>query len=361
MGRDYLTATALVLLISGIAGPPMPAALGFSLAALAAISLSLMRLSSSGVRISVEPRKLRVFKSESAVALVRLDPGGRRWMRTGALSLSNVPGIESECRVLDRASFELALKPVLAGRFRLLDNRLELADVLGLFSWQQTVPIDMVVESLPLALLAPRRSESISLLAVGENPAGRVGSGQELYAVGQYLPNTDAKDILWRRVARMEDGSMPVKLREANIRMSVQIYLALGWNAAEQHAERIDLAMEAVAQIGTLLLSVGTTLEITFALGSSLETKRATNEVELVGTLMALSETTPTERLMSGLAAYNLLILGPDQVRELETSVTPRPTLVVSEKSDIPVLPPGASAFTGREDLSALSMQVLNQ
>ena len=337
------------------------AALGFSLAALAAASLSLMRLSSRGVRISIEPRRLRVFKSESAVALVRLESGGRRWMRTGALSLSEVPGMESQCRALDRASSELALKPVLAGRFRLPDIRLELADVLGLFSWQQTVPIDLVVESLPLALLAPRRAESISLLAVGENPAGRVGSGQELYAVGQYLPNTDARDILWRRVARMEDGSMPVKLREANIRMSVQIYLALGWNTAEQHAERVDLAMEAVAQIGALLLSVGTTLEVTFALGSSLETKRATNEVELVGALMALSETTPSGQLMPVLPAYNLLILGPDQVTGLETSGTPRPTLVVSDESNIPALPYGASAFTGQEDLSALSMRVLNQ
>ena len=48
------------------------------------------------------------------------------------------------------------------------------------------MPIDLAVESLPLALLY-HRTALASLLAVGENPAGRIGSGQELYAVGTII------------------------------------------------------------------------------------------------------------------------------------------------------------------------------
>ena len=65
----------------------------------------------------------------------------------------------------------------------------------------------------------------------------------------------------------MEDeGSIPVRLREANIRMSVRIWVALSWASVKQRAERVDLVSEAVAQIGKLLLSVGTTIEVGFAL-----------------------------------------------------------------------------------------------
>jgi uncharacterized protein (DUF58 family) len=199
-----------------------------------------------------------------------------------------------------------------------------------------------------------------SLLAVGENPAGRSGSGQELYAVGQYDPNMDTKDILWRRVARMEDGSIPVRLREANIRMSVRIWVALSWGSVKQRAERIDLVSEAVAQIGKLLLSVGTTFEAAFALGPSLERRKASNEVQLVDLLMALSETSSSAQSLPVMTRYDLLILSPDQIDGLELRAISHPVLVVSEKALVPALPPGVQTFTGSEDLSALSMLVLN-
>ncbi len=339
----------------------MSAALGFSLAALAATSLSLVWFSSRDARVSVEPKRLRVFKGEIAVALLRLDSGRGRWLRTGALSLDEVPGLESECTVLDLSSFELTLRPVCAGRFNLPAIRFDVTDVLGLFVRHETLPIDLAVESLPLALLVPTRVGASSLLAVGENPAGRIGSGQELYAVGHYHPGIDTKDILWKRVAQVEDGSIPIRLREANIRMSVRIWVALSWASVKQRAERVDLVSEAVAQIGKLLLSVGTTIEVGFALGPSFERKRASNDVELVDLLMAMSETSSSAQSAPGLMRYDLLILGPDQMDGLKLSAISHPVLVVSEKALIPVLPPGISTFTGLEDLSALSMLVLNQ
>jgi uncharacterized protein (DUF58 family) len=322
-----------------------------------------MWLSSRNARISAEPHRLRVFKGESAVALLRLDSGRRRWVRTGALSLGEFPGLTSECRVLDPMRFEMLLRPVCAGKFELRTVSLEVTDVTGLFVSQETLPIEVVVESLPLSLLEPKRVAATSLLAVGENPSGRRGSGQELYAVGPYRPDVDTKDILWRRVARMEDESIPVRVREANIRMSVRIGVALSWTSSKQRAERVDLVLEAVAQMGSLLLSLGTAVEVVFALGPSLERKTASNEVELVDSLMALSETSSSAQSTLGSANCDLLVLGPEQLDGLRSRVMgySPPVVVVSEEVPASILPPGVAAFTGREDLSALSMLVLNR
>jgi len=364
-----------VLVITIFVGPPMSAALGFALAALGSISLALLWFSSRNARVTAAPRRLRVFKGEGAATLLRLESGGRRWLRTGALSLDEVPGLECECRALEPSRPELVLKPVCAGRFELSVIRLDVTDIIGLFVRQEILSLDVVVESLPSSLLVPVRTALASPLAVGENPAGRSGSGQELYAVGQYGPDLETKDILWKRVARMEDESIPVRVREANVRMSVGIGVAISWTSARQRAERIDLVLEAVAQMGRLLLSWGTTLEVTFPLGPSFEKRRAANVVELVDLLMTVSGTSSSVQSTPGSARCDLLVVGPEQLDGLRSrhAASSLPVVVVLEKAQPlvpslvpppalpPVLPPGASAFTGTEDLSALSMLVLNR
>jgi len=341
----------------------MSAALGFSLAVLAAISFLLMRFSSRRARVSIEPRRLRVFKRESVAALLRLDSGKGRWLETGSLSLEQVPGLESECRVLDPSSFEVTVRPTFAGRFELSEVRLSMTDIMGLFVRQETLPLDLTVESLPLALLAFARTAMGPSLTVGENPAGRSGSGQELYAVGQYHPNLDTKDILWKKVARAEDGSIPVRVREANVRMSVRIGVAVSWGSMQQRAKRVDLVSEAIAQIGKLILSLGTSVEVAFASDASLVRRRASSVPELADVLIALSEASPAVQLMRGLTRCDLLILGPDGLNgsELRTMARSLPVLVVSDEVPAPVLPPGVSAFSGQEDLSVLSMLVLDR
>ena len=350
-----------MVLIATVIGPPMSAALGFALAAVAATSLLLARMSSRDAHVSVETRRLRVFKGEATATLVRLKWSGRRWVRAGTLSLEEVPGLESESRGLEPSLFELALRPVLAGRFEIRSVRLQVTDMAGLFVAQETLPVDLVVESLPLALLEPIRTAAPFPRAVGENPAGRGGLGQEFYAVGQYYPDLDTRDILWKRVARMEDESISVKVREANIRMSVRVGLAVGWTSPKQRAQRIDLVSEAVAQIGRLLLSLGTTLEVAYASSPEPQRARASNVAELVGVLMALSGTNSSVLQTAGLPECDLLLIDSDQLNGLamRPSENPVPVVVVSENALPDAMPPSVSKFTGQEDLSALSMMVL--
>ena len=362
-GKEYLVATGLVLLITGFAGPPMLAALGLSLSVAAASSLSLAWFSSRDTRITAEPRRLRVFKGEGAVAMLRLETGTGRWLRMGGPSLEEVPGLESNCKTIDRSSFELNLKPVCAGRFELPTIQLDVTDVMGLFVRQETVTVDLTVDSLPLALLAPARAMTASPLAVGEIPAGRIGSGQELFAVGEYHPDSDTKDILWKRVARMEDGSIPVRVREANIRMSVRVGIALSWTSLRERAERVDLVSEALAQMGRLFLSLGTNLEVLFPLGSALERRRASNVAELADLLMVLSETSSSVEPIVESAKCDMLVLGPDQLNGLSARSTrvPCPVVVVSETTTSSLRLPDVAIFTGLEDLSAVSVLVLNR
>ncbi len=340
----------------------MSAALGFALAAIAAISLSLIALSSLSARVNVEPRRFRVFKGETAATSLRLDWGGRRWLRTGSLSLDDIPGMETECIATNPSRFELALRPVCAGKFEIATIRLDITDAVGLFVARKSLPIDLTVESLPLALLTPARATMASPLASGENPAGRSGSGQELFAVGPYHPDLDTKDIMWKRVAQMEDASISVRVREANIRMSVRIGVALSWSSGRQRAEMVDLVSEAVAQIGKLLLSLGTSVEVVFASGTSLERNQASNTAELVNLVMAVSGTSSTSQPMLGQAKCDMFILGSDQLEALKRRVfaAQLPVVVVSEEPLTSALPSRVTNFTGREDLSALTTLVLN-
>ena len=126
--------------------------------------------------------------------------------------------------------------------------------------------------------------------------------------------------------------------------------------------ERIDLALEAVAQVGRLLLSLGTTLDVMFPVGTSFERKGASNVAELVDLLMGLSETNSSVQSASGLTKCDLTILGPDQLHGLKSrSMANSLAIVVAEKTPSFILPPGVTIFTGSEDLSALSMLVLNR
>src|SRR5208283_5217203 len=116
-------------------------------------------------------------------------------------------------------------------------------------------------------------------------------------------------------------------------------------------------------QIGRLLLSWGTTLEVIFPLGQSFERRKASNVVELVDMLLAVSGTSSTVQSTPGLNKCDLLVLGPDQLEGLRSRAAANslPIVVVSERAPSLVLPPGVSTFTGSEDLSALSMLVLNR
>lgn len=360
-GRDLLAATAAALVVAGVVGPAISAA--FSLAISFVAALSILLLSSNIRRIEIDPRpkSLRIFKHEAASTLVFLQSGSLDWMRPSSLSLDSVEGFEGRVGQVGPRSFEMVIEPRYAGTFVVSSATLVARDALGAFLSERRVPVDLRVESLPLALLAPDRPLVFSPMRVGENPAGRKGTGQELYAVEEYHQEADPKDILWKRVARAEDGSIPVRTRESNLRTSITLGLDLGWETDADRTRRVDLALEAIAQIGRLLLSLGTAVEVLYQKDLRRSRSRAANTTELAELLVRVSEASPNRGDAADAApACDLLLVTPDRNEGPRTrGATPR--VVLADGASPPEVPGQQYAFTGIEDLSPLTMLVLDR
>ena len=107
----------------------MLAALGFALAAIAATSLSLVWFSSLNARVSVEPEGSGSSKAKRGT-LLRLDSGRGRWLRPARFHSTTFPAWKPSA-LPDHPCFELALRPVCAGKFDLATIRLDVTDVYG--------------------------------------------------------------------------------------------------------------------------------------------------------------------------------------------------------------------------------------
>jgi len=331
--------------------------------AVASLGLFWSQFRRAGVATGV--KRVRTFKNESKTIPIQIGTGGSRWLRLTSASLEGGPGLACRVNQFRSGASELVITPSLAGRTEGLKVMLKATDQLGLFTKQRTLELDFVLESLPLALRrAPLRLQA-STRSFGENPAGRSGSGQELYAVSEYELGLDPHDIMWRRVAGMTDETLPVRIREANVRKVVSIGIRVGSRNQEERARRDDLVAEAIAQMGVELLQIGTVLEITYSSPRGTGRATASNLGELAdATELAWGsgqDVIPTPLPLPAAGSFDLVIVGPEEAcgTGLDSLPRSRRLLVVSEQDRLPYTPQGASVFTGREDLSAMTSLVL--
>jgi uncharacterized protein (DUF58 family) len=324
------------------------------------LSLFLLATNAQNVRGRAVPGTLRIFKHENASTEVRLDSGNLSWLRPTTVTLRDVNGFDTKIVRVGARSFEIKVTPRYAGTFVVTAASLGAHDALGAFVSERDIPLELRVECLPLALLSPDEPFLLSPITVGENPVGRKGTGQELYAVEEYHANADSKDILWKRVARAGDDSIPVRVRETNLRTHVTIDLELHWSSEDERTRRMDLALEAIARIGRVLLSAGTELEIVYPTQGSAGRSRARTRRELAELLIEVSCAPASNAVLRDIQDCDLLVICADAAAKPGARYS-TPTLIVSDEREIPDLPADAFVFTGSEDLSTLTMLVLDR
>ncbi|TLY15050.1 MAG: hypothetical protein E6K86_07055, partial [Thaumarchaeota archaeon] len=182
-------------------------ALSFALSVIAAVSLLILRLSRGDVAVlSVQPQRLRAFKLERAVLTLNVTRARRRrWMGWLSLRVDKVRmpgGVDADFRAVSQTAVEVTAIPRYAGRYRGLGAKYELNDPLGIFGeFGEAEFEDFTIDVLPLSLLAPAQRVVIPAVTMGEKPAGRRGAAQELYAIDEYHPFAETKEILWKRAA----------------------------------------------------------------------------------------------------------------------------------------------------------------
>jgi uncharacterized protein (DUF58 family) len=363
-GKDYLKATAFTIVIASIAGPAIAGALALSLAVMAGISLTLLRRSIRASRVTVGPQRLRAFKRQKASAVLRVDSLGSDFARISSISVESPFGLDCEVGRLERGAAELVFTPNFAGSFQDIKVVITIADALGLFAQRQEHELGMVVESLPISLLLNDARMFISPMVQGEYPTGGRGSGQELYGVEAYSSGSDAKDLMWKRAARSGGESMQVRIREASAKAAVTMLLLLNSTSFEDQVRRVDLASEALAQLGKNLVSLGVRVELVRPNSGGSTHVGATNVNQLAAAIVSagsmMSQGTDAK---AGTGGADLLVIGPEQLDDerIRKAMERTPSLVIWDAGKRAGSGGMMFAFTGDEDLTLLAEMLLER
>ena len=344
-------------------------ALSFALSVIAAVSVLALRLSRGDVAVlSVQPGILvRVFKLERAVLTLNVKSARRRkgWLSLRVETVRMPEGLEVSFRAVSQTAVEVTAVPRYAGRFRGLGVKYELNDPLGVFGeFGEAEFEDFTIDVLPLALLAPARRVVIPAVTMGEKPAGRRGAAQELYAIDEYHPFAETKEILWKRAAaRTPDERLLVRVREANIPRSVKIGLLEAVERGSGRAVWMDSTTEAIAAIGVTLLRAGTEVEVLRSSSGGVARLRASSPDELANLVVEMWTSIDASHLPEVTAEADFLVTGSEELgrRAVSEAARGKPSLLIPGGSGTS---PGRTTgrtivYTGAESVVRIVSEVL--
>jgi uncharacterized protein (DUF58 family) len=329
---------------------------------MAGVSLLLLRYGLRESGVTVEPARMRMFKRQMRSVVLRLSTLGSGFARISSVKMIGPFGLEGEVGKLDRGVAELSIRAAYAGVFRGTRIAVTMTDALGLFTHTEESDPGMVVESLPRSLLLPDSPMPVSPIVQGEVSTGGRGAGQELYSIEPYQPGSDAKDVMWKRVARSGDDNLQVRVREASAKASVRILLMLGGMGEEDRVRYMDLASEAMAQLGKKLTSLGVMVEMAWSRDDQVTVSAASNPVELASAVTDLwSPKTFAGDVDLALLRTDLLVTDPKMLDDdrIKNFVKRRPVLLLW--SGRPRQASGGSlfSFSGEDDLTQLAEVLL--
>lgn len=339
--------------------------LGLALAVMAVISTGILAFAAErGITTTVEEDHIRIFKGEESAVTVGLESRGSEWtgFRLISCDFGSVQATRTETD--ERGKIKFSFSGKYAARSRGLRIRFAMSDVLGLLQIEHEVVHDaLVLDVLPRSLLTLVVSGTVPALGLGERPAGYPGQGQELYGVDYYHSSTDAKDIIWKMVAKSPGETLVERVRESNVRESVRLgVLQVVERQGEDRQRWMDILCEGLASMGKEVLEMGVKLTVLYRSEDSLVMKRISDVDELADAIMSYSTSSPSSQIADVIRRSDLVVTG---FRELERggiagALSTKPTLIISETGSSPmVFGKRSVVYSGRENLLPLLRRVL--
>lgn len=358
LGRDYHMA-ALLLSGAGLAtGETLFAALALGMAFTSLISIALLRQRAPrAVDISLADSRARTFKNEEA-ALTLVIPGLRgTWAGAEVESVKFDGPAESTMVVRVNGEVSLVVRPKSAGRLGSAEVRLRLTDALGLFSLRRVVSLpELVVDSLPVSLLAPAKSALVPPLAVGERPGRAAGRGQEFHGIEIYTERSESKDILWKRAAKEPYRPLLARVREADNPEYVTLDVVHGDMVEGHRITLVDLQCEALGVLGRSLLLAGVRPKI---VGPDGTVHLVDTEEELAESIMQVSvPPRAVKRDPRMVAGPGVLLAVGDLDEDAMIGTGRRPTVLVGDEHRQALDRYGVT-YKGTEDLTGIINLVL--
>jgi hypothetical protein len=392
-GRDYLQAIILLGILALILDVNALLALDLTLAIVALISFLIVQsVSKFNTKLTFESSRLSSFKGEQVRTKVSVQLKRARWINASVRSVDPPAGIESSFSVVDENTISVAMKTKYAGRFEKFLLHLQVTDIFNLFSKEiAAVYADFCFDSLPGSLLAPIPKSKPMPMTLGDRSLHSSGSSLELYALDQYHPYDETKNVLWKRVARMPDERLIVRIRESSIPKSIQIgFLQItdrfedlaqpGAKEDEKEAKNAaeliwkDRVCEGLGAVGNNILALGCEINIIHTAKGSGRRPFET-DVEPAADLGDLSQAIMNiwgdpangennENLFAVLDQCDLVVCGMRDLGDSEVAlaIARKPCLLILEEWTIPeLIGREALIYSGIEDVKRLVAKLVER
>lgn len=345
-------------------------AMAFALSVVAIIAFFIVgSITHYNTKIVIDPPRLRGFKKDplSATAVILFKRS--RWINVNLASVSAQKGVDAKFEVQGSSVVKITLSSKYAGRFSGLTLRFDIVDVLNLFTKQiQVSSLDFTYESLPLSILRQIPRSRPMPLTLGEKSGKSPGSSLELYSLENYVPFTETKNVMWKKVARMPDEKLIVRVRDSSIPKVVTIgCVQVKQRRDQENLEWMDLVCEAVGTMGNSLLTAGCLVEILqSSSGFGVVTHEVSDLDQLSDAVMRLSETPDPGKEMENVFRIidrsDIIVCGMRELEDRTVSppISKRPALAIMEKRASPyVVGQQTMIYTGVEDVRKLISNVL--
>lgn len=265
-GSDYLLAAVALAIISSIlnVGIMVSLAMGMGIAAIAALVIVKV-VRSKNIKVELHPNSQKLFKRDRFVIDSNVRATAPRWVSARVTSIEAPFGVRTESKIISENSLQLSMEPFFAGRHKGVKITLELRDPMDLFKKEVELEYsDFTIDALPDSLLLGIPKMKLGSLGFGEAPSRLPGGNVELESIDEYRPFGETKNILWKKVARMPDEKIIVRVREANTPKSIKIGLVRNAkrDKLQDRVRMMDRVCESIGLLGNSLFSVGCSVEI---------------------------------------------------------------------------------------------------
>ena len=365
----------MLVIISSILNVGMMLSLAFAMGVAALGSLLAVRLvKDSSVRVELKPNTQRLFKHDKFSVSSIMTMTTPRWVSARFASLQAPVGVKTQTEVVGENSVQILIEPLYAGRHRGIEVTAEVSDPLDLFKKEIKIEYsDFTIDALPSSLLAPIPRTRPSSLGVGEASSRFTGASVELYSLDEYKPYGETKNILWKKVSRMPDEKLVVRVRESNNPRFVKIGLITNAprNRLEDRVILMDRVCESIGFLGNNLLAIGCSVEIAQAPEEALggiAKMYASNIEELAEILMAMwdvkSGSMSRSEIVEMVLKSDIVVTGFREVQDknLAMLVSKKFSLLIKEGTPPPAYASEKTTiYSGNEDLRRLVVRVVEK
>jgi len=354
--------------------------LGISLATMGVISVAIFEFAMrGGVSVSTEGGQVKAFKGDEYEVVLTVESRGTDWIVSTLPTVKLETGQLIKSEPLEGGRVRLRFLGAFAGRSDGVDVGISLTDPLKLLKrLDHVMHSELVLDTLPLSLLAPGIPRRLTIFGFGDQPTGYPGPGHELYGLDEYRSG-DTKDIVWRRVAKSPEETLIARVREANVRDVVRVGVVQFAERGGAHAAWVDLLCEALGQIGKEVLEMGASLTVVYNSPpegtrgdrkggddqpQGLTQVRARDVVELAEAVMSCSAARESREVERVLRNSDFVITGLKELEDetMAMRAVGKPILLISEEGSPPsTLADGWVIYSGRENLFPLVRKILER